>query len=940
MRQTHSVQSIVVGSLLLIALLLVGCHSGSKDAGPLGGGRVGLSDTQLLGDMDNNGEPSVGDAIMILRIVVGLDDDDACADANVNGSTDVGDAIKVLRCVVGLDDWPLGECRPAPTGTLSGIHSVTNFVVGDDERIACISDVTVQCETATISGEIYGVDGSAFGADGVSVTIEAQGDVTLTGAMYGGAGAAGSLMTNSGQGGNGGSVTIISANGDITIGAEVQTSAEAPQSYLGGGDAGVGADDLTTAVPGAGGQGGSVSVSCPHGLLTLYPRSGLIHLGNGGDGGTGHVPADFEGELSDPPEQTADGGNSGLLTMECDEFTGLAEQAGALVVEPVDMLTGGNGGDGGGLWIGVEVGTPIPVEMGNPSMSLRSVETAVKTQARGAVHSTQADDEGIKYRRSGSGGNAVCPGKPGDGADGLDELSQPPASWGGNGGDASLALIKNTEFQIPLVFPGETCKGGAGGEGFARARPVSEASDCQDGGHGQSAYAKGGNGGRVLEGGLLSYLLEQMNIEGGPGGAGRANAAGGGDAGDCCYPESRVGKAGGDAGKKAIAVGGNGGDQEIGKGGAAGKAIAVGGDGGDGGNGIPPGAGGKQTETVKATAGEPGEGSPRGGEGTTETEMGEPGEAGERCPGDPEPTTTYGVVTSRSTSARIFGFPDFYTTTPTTTQLEAGFVLGGTNFMVLPQLGSSMIFNSDSSVLWVADEFGCIAMYSNPLSGGDRAPDRALKLGHEDWRGIWYDEQRDIIYGASFFAALIYAWDGASGGSADRPPDRSFEVAGYVGGARLTGSPGSDRLFVAARVDTVRKVLVYDQAHLASGLQAPSRIIEPQDFDTHALAWDGQRNILYLGGVGGQTIHVYDAASTLQGAVTPSRTIAIDFQDMAADDWISALVVVPDDNLLFVSMHSGQVMVFANASGLSGTPLPATRAQAGDAAIALGVFLQ
>ena len=63
----------------------------------------------LIGDMDNDGEPTVGDAIRILRVVVGLDPDDNRADANCNGSSDVGDAIKVLRCVVGLDDWPIRD---------------------------------------------------------------------------------------------------------------------------------------------------------------------------------------------------------------------------------------------------------------------------------------------------------------------------------------------------------------------------------------------------------------------------------------------------------------------------------------------------------------------------------------------------------------------------------------------------------------------------------------------------------------------------------------------------------------------------------------------------------------------------------------------------------------------------------------------------------------
>jgi len=92
--------------------------------------------------------------------------------------------------------------------------------------------------------------------------------------------------------------------------------------------------------------------------------------------------------------------------------------------------------------------------------------------------------------------------------------------------------------------------------------------------------------------------------------------------------------------------------------------------------------------------------------------------------------------------------------------------------------------------------------------------------------------------------------------------------------------------------------------------------------------------------VDGHTIHVYDSASTLQGAVAPNRTITVDFAGMTAEDWISALVVMPEDNLLFVSMADGQVMVFVNASSLNGTPAPATQAQAGTAATALGVYGQ
>lgn len=76
---------------------------------------VAPAEGQLLGDLDDDGNPSVGDAIKILRIVVGLDLDDPCADANQSGGTDVGDAIKVLRCVVGLDVWPIGPCEESET---------------------------------------------------------------------------------------------------------------------------------------------------------------------------------------------------------------------------------------------------------------------------------------------------------------------------------------------------------------------------------------------------------------------------------------------------------------------------------------------------------------------------------------------------------------------------------------------------------------------------------------------------------------------------------------------------------------------------------------------------------------------------------------------------------------------------------------------------------
>lgn len=73
-----------------------------------------------LGDIQGTGQPEVGSAIKILRVVVSLDPapaDISLWDANENGEIDPGDAIKILRCVVELDPWPIKDI--APTGNVT-----------------------------------------------------------------------------------------------------------------------------------------------------------------------------------------------------------------------------------------------------------------------------------------------------------------------------------------------------------------------------------------------------------------------------------------------------------------------------------------------------------------------------------------------------------------------------------------------------------------------------------------------------------------------------------------------------------------------------------------------------------------------------------------------------------------------------------------------------
>ena len=117
---------------VLIPLLLVGCGSDTADdARSISPFNVETTQCQLLGDMDGDANPSVSDAIAILRIVVGLAQADPLADCDQSGTTLVNDAIMVLRCVVGLADWPIGQINCA-VGTIEGYVVDTLSTAQDD----------------------------------------------------------------------------------------------------------------------------------------------------------------------------------------------------------------------------------------------------------------------------------------------------------------------------------------------------------------------------------------------------------------------------------------------------------------------------------------------------------------------------------------------------------------------------------------------------------------------------------------------------------------------------------------------------------------------------------------------------------------------------------------------------------------------------------------
>lgn len=300
------------------------------------------------------------------------------------------------------------------------------------------------------------------------------------------------------------------------------------------------------------------------------------------------------------------------------------------------------------------------------------------------------------------------------------------------------------------------------------------------------------------------------------------------------------------------------------------------------------------------------------------------------------------MVVSDSPRKTIYGFPGFYDPGAGPNQLQPGFTLGGPNHPVIAWVGQSMIFSPDNSRLWVGNELGGMSLYRNPLTnGGDRAPDLVLHIAGTQWYSIWYEAQSDTLYATTMNTDRIYAWDSASTGNANRAPDRIIEVPGYHGEGYLIGAHGSNTLLMAARVHNIERFVVFYDADQLDGLNAADRYFEPEGFNvafTHALSWDATRNLLYYVVPDRNEIRVYADASNLTGDVTPNRVINVPNVD--GQDWITGAIVSSADDLLFVSTFEGQIMVFANASGLQGTPQPATTHAVGDMALGLGVFRQ
>ena len=831
-----------------------------------------------------------------------------------------------------------GEAGLEPTRTLAGTVTVDQFTVGADERVACMGDVQVQCQTATITGLLYAEPATGDGTAGTGITIQSEGDVTVVGRVAAGAGTDGAAE---GAGGTGGELTIQSTGGNLTLGSETATR-QAADGNPHGVHSGDGGDGGGGHFGGAGGDGGAIQLLCPNGTLTIHPAPGLFQPGSGGQGGDGG----FRGEdINNLPEDetitlTNTGGSAQGVYFECAQLVGLATEpteetyeglpVTGVVLEPT-AWSGGAGGDAGGFYLGVD---PQTLEPDHPAPTSRQSADAIDHWSfnHGPLL-TEGANGGDGFPASGSGGNVVAD---------LSGSSSPTSGQNGsltiaNGGDAGdistlggglrgfVASGWHQTFGLGEVKPG------AGGDATAKASNGANGSPGSNGGNGGKASAKGGEGGLILS---LTASFEMAPgfgrgghavAEGGAGGRG-GDGLGRGEGGD------------GGAGGEAEGTGGFGaarwGDYQA----PGGNATSVTGSGGAGGNSYTrPGHGGAPPLTFAI----PGPGNPAGQKIERQGSIGPDGGLLEDIPAD-EPDTSqrsYDVIYRPVWADDAIRYLEQFIT------LEGEFwqyelraagrqteALGGPGNPLRANPGQSMVVSRNGRDLWVASEAGDgVRLYKDFQTGGD-VPPLAILTGEAGAatfpvQAIHLDWGQTILYAVTG-TSTIYAWRNATLVDSDRPADWTIDLTDAEGGCNsLTGDVFGDRLFVLLGSN---RIGVLDNASLQRGETPFSRFIDGVANGTSGIAFDTHHQRLYVERTdrtgGNHAVAMVDNAGTASGNVTPTllQGDATGLSSPGNPDlgWAQAIQVDPQLDALFVQTSQGSLLSFQIASSLAGNVAP------------------
>lgn len=206
---------------------------------------------------------------------------------------------------------------------------------------------------------------------------------------------------------------------------------------------------------------------------------------------------------------------------------------------------------------------------------------------------------------------------------------------------------------------------------------------------------------------------------------------------------------------------------------------------------------------------------------------------------------------------------------------------------------------------------------------GDKAPSRTLAGAATTIANpyhIFLDNVNDRLYIANSNADSVLVYDNASTATGDTAPTRIL-----AGAATNLDQP--EGIFV----DTIGNILyvanfvgssitIYHGASNVNGNSPPTRQITDLGDTPCGIEVDAKHNILYCSLSGTDTIGVWDNATTVDGAIPPNRTLAGPATRLDVPD---GLYVDSTNDRLYVANPAGQsVTIFNYASTSSGNIAP------------------
>jgi hypothetical protein len=187
--------------------------------------------------------------------------------------------------------------------------------------------------------------------------------------------------------------------------------------------------------------------------------------------------------------------------------------------------------------------------------------------------------------------------------------------------------------------------------------------------------------------------------------------------------------------------------------------------------------------------------------------------------------------------------------------------------------------------------------------------------------GIWLDSANDRLYMADSSSSAIYVFNNISTLNGTVTPDRIvFGANTTINGPRfLWLDTLTDRLYVANYSND--SILVFNSASTINGDVVPSRAITGSTITNPAGIWiDASSDRMYVADSGGSALLVFNNASTINGAVTPDRIVYGSNTTFASP---YALWLDTANDRIYVSDYSnGSVDVFNSASTINGNIAP------------------